>query len=327
MSRSAVRPVEAKDLSIAIPCFNEEGTIGKVLDELERAFPEAELLVVDDGCDDRTRAVVLEHPRARLFEHHDNRGYGAAIRTACRNASREYIVWFDADGQHCPEMIRTLAQDLPYCDCVIGARTAQPNAPWLRRLGTFCLCWFARLLTQSRIPDLNSGLRAFRVALLKRYLHLLPDGYSASTTTTILMLELGYRIHWTVVPRLARSGTSRVRIVRDGLRTLKLILHLVILFSPLKFFLPLSLGLMAVGMAYGGLRAWIGDHGVPTSATVAVLMGMQAFLFGLLADQISAMRKEHYQEMRDEPAGKVREEMGTGAAPDDVCPPPPKRED
>lgn len=290
-------------LTIAIPCFNESQAIDRVLRELETSFPQAEILVVDDGSTDDTQEIVRRHTKVRLLVHDRNRGYGAAIKTACLHATRKFLVWYDGDGQHKPEMVRALMEHLEDHDCVIGARSSQSRAPWSRRLAAGCLRWVARLLVRAQIPDLNSGLRACRVSVLRRYLHLLPNGFSASSTTTILMLERGYRVRWTPITTLARQGTSSVRVVRDGLRTLMLILHLVILFNPLRFFLPLSFGLSALGLIYGTVRAVISRLGFPTLAVVIILVGVQAFFFGLLADQISAIRKERFEDVQDDQTG------------------------
>ena len=215
---SGNRAIEACDVSIVIPCLNEEETIGEVIEQLARRFPEAELLVVDDGSSDGTARRAGDRPQVRLLRHPRNRGYGAAIRTACEAATRPYVVWFDADGQHGAEMVAALLARLPQCDCVIGARTGKSPAPWFRRSGVAAICWLARLLTLRSIPDLNCGLRAFRLDLLRRYLHLLPEGFSASATTTLVMLECGHRVLWTPIPTLARSGSSHLRVFRDGTR-------------------------------------------------------------------------------------------------------------
>ena len=239
------------DLSIVIPCFNEEETIGEVLDQLARRFPEAELLVVDDGSTDGTGQQAAGRPGVRLLRHGRNRGYGAAIRTACQAASRPYAVWFDADGQHGADMVAALLARLPHADCAIGERTGKSPAPWFHRCGVAAICWLARLLTLRHIPDLNCGLRAFRLDLLRRYLDLLPEGFSASATTTIVMLESGHRVAWTPIPTLARSGSSRLRLLRDGLGTLLLVVRLVVRLSPWKIFLPLAAGLSLLGLLAG----------------------------------------------------------------------------
>lgn len=289
------------DVTIVIPCFNEAGGIAKVLDGLLEAFPKAEIIVVNDGSTDETGNILREYAsRIVLLQHSCNRGYGAGIKTACARASRSHIAWFDADGQHTPEMLTSTLRGLDQCDCAIGARTSQSHASWLRRPGKLVLYAVARLLTGVKIPDLNSGLRAFRTCVLKRYLHLLPNGFSASTTTTLLMLERGYRIAWVPITTHARVGKSSVRQARDGSRVLMLILHLVNMFRPMRFYMPVSLGLLLLGTAYGLIRALLSGQGIPTLAAVLVFLGIQSFFFGLLADQLSAMRKERYERPLDE---------------------------
>lgn len=279
--------IQDSDLSIVIPCFNEEQTIGEVLDQLARRFPTAELLVVDDGSSDATAACGVGRPRVRLLRHEHNRGYGASIRTGCEAATRTYVVWFDADGQHGADMVAALLARLPQVDCVIGARTGKSPAPWFRRYGVAAICWLARILLRRSIPDLNCGLRAFRLDLLRRYLHLLPKGFSASATTTIVMLECGHRVAWTPIPTLARSGSSRLRVIRDGGRTLLLVVRLVLCLSPWKIFLPLAaalgfLGLLAAhlpvcwgGWTLGG-RFILLPAGLVACGGLALLMGVLA---------------------------------------------------
>ena len=287
MTLTAGRPaIPSADLSIVIPCFNEEETIGEVLDQLARRFPEAELLVVDDGSSDGTAGRAGGCRGVRLLRHPQNRGYGAAIRTACQAASRPYVVWFDADGQHGADMVAALLTRLPDVDCVIGARTGKSPAPWFRRCGVAAICWLARLLTQRHIPDLNCGLRVFRLDLLRHYLHLLPKGFSASATTTIVMLECGHRVAWTPIPALARSGSSRLRLLRDGVGTLLLVLRLVLRLSPWKIFLPLAVGLSLLGLLAGSGR-WLLGGGSLFPAAMLLLCGGLALLSGIVAQGCS----------------------------------------
>ncbi len=274
--------IPSSELSIVIPCWNEEETIGAVLDQLARRFPEAELLVVDDGSTDGTALRAGDRTSVRLLRHSRNRGYGASIRTACQAASRPYVVWFDADGQHGADMVAALLARLPQCDCVIGARTGKSPAPWFRRCGVAMLCWLARLLTLRYIPDLNCGLRAFRLDLLRRYLHLLPEGFSASATTTIVMLQRGYRVAWTPIPTLARSGSSRLRLLRDGTSTLLLVVRLAVLLSPWRIFLPLAAGLSLLGLL-AGIDAWMLAGRFSFAGAALLLCGGLALLSGIVA--------------------------------------------
>ena len=273
--------ITACDVSIVIPCLNEEETIGAVIDELLRRFPEAELLVVNDGSTDGTAERAGGRAGVRLLRHEGNCGYGAAIRTACQAATRPYVVWFDADGQHAAEMVAALLARLPHCDCVLGARTGESPAPWFRRYGVAALCWLARLLTWRYIPDLNCGLRAFRLDLLRRYLDLLPEGFSASATTTIVMLECGHRVASAPIPALARSGSSRLRLFRDGAGTLLLVVRLVVLLSPWKIFFPLTAGLSLLGLL-AGIGGWPGGRFSLLAAALLACGGL-ALLSGIVA--------------------------------------------
>ncbi len=279
-------PIQDADLSIVIPCFNEGKTIGMVIDQLLGCFPRAELLVVDDGSTDQTARCAGMRPQVRLLRHEQNRGYGASIRTGCEAAARPYIVWFDADGQHGADMVAALLARLPQVDCVIGARTGRSPAPWFRRWGVAAICWLARILTWRRIPDLNCGLRAFRLDLLRRYLRLLPQGFSASATTTLVMLECGHRVAWTPIATLARSGSGRLQLLRDGGRTLLLVMRLVLLLNPWKIFLPLAAGLGFLGLFAGIARGMLGGR-LSFLPAGLVACGGAALLLGILAHRRS----------------------------------------
>ena len=287
--------VPARDVSIVIPCYNEAAAVGTVLRELTAALPEAEVIAVDDGSTDATREALEAVPGIRVLVHDRNRGYGAAIKTSCKAATRGHVVWYDADGQHTPDMVREVLRALGGAECVIGARTQGSHASWTRRPGKWLLLRTARLLSGAPIVDLNSGLRGFRRSVLARYLHLLPDGFSASTTTTILMFERGYRVRWVPITTPARVGKSTVSIVRDGARVMMLILRLVNLFQPLRFYLPVSLSLVFLGLFYGVTRAVVSGRGIPVAAMLTMVFGAQAFFFGLVADQVSALRKERFE--------------------------------
>ena len=244
--------IPPSDLSIVIPCFNEEATIGEVLDQLARRFPEAELLVVDDGSTDGTAQRAGGRPQRAAFAARSK--IAATGPRSARPARRPRdLTWSGSTptASTGPTWWPRCSPGCRMCDCVIGARTGKSPAPWFRRCGVAAICWLARLLTLRYIPDLNCGLRAFRLDLLRRYLHLLPEGFSASATTTIVMLECGHRVAWTPIPSLARSGSSRLRLLRDGAGTLLLVVRLVVLLSPWKIFLPLAAGLSLLGLLAG----------------------------------------------------------------------------
>lgn len=286
-------------VSILIPAYNEEEALPAVLAHLlaAPALADAEIIVVDDGSIDGTAAAVAGCPRVRLLRHSRNRGYGAALRTAAEAASSELVAWFDADGQHRVEDLVTVIQTardgaLDYC---IGVRDAESDRVVNRRLGKLVLRCAVNWAASQRVPDFNSGLRVFRRSVLLRYLHLLPKGYGASTTTTLLMLERGYHGGYVPIRVLERVGKSTVRQWRDGCRTLVIILRIVLLFRPLRFFGMLGAALLVAGLGYGVWNALATRTGMPTLSVGLMLLGAQALFFGLIADQLGALRRERFE--------------------------------
>ncbi|MBI4578083.1 MAG: glycosyltransferase family 2 protein [Planctomycetes bacterium] len=288
----------APPVSVIIPAFNEAAGIARVLEGLcaEPALRDAEIIVVDDGSVDDTATVVEGFPRVRLIRHRANRGYGAAIRSGARAAAGDYLIWFDADAQHRVEdlvrVTETLLEDhLDYCIGVRGGGSHQESS---RRLGKWILKQAVRFAAGQPVRDFNSGLRGFRREVLHRYLHLLPKGFGASTTTTLLMLERGYMGAEVPITVRERLGQSSVRQVRDGLRTLLLTLRIFLLFKPLAFFGSIGAFLIAVGGVYGLHEAFAQRLGFPTLASVVILFGVQMAALGLMCDQISAIRRERF---------------------------------
>lgn len=287
-----------KKISIIIPAFNEEEGIFQVLEQIasEECLQGAEEILVDDGSSDRTSQVAAAFPQVKIIRHPFNRGYGSAICTGARAAQGEYLLWFDSDGQHRVEDLVSVSQklveeQLEYC---IGVRDVSSFQDNNRRFGKWLLRQAVNFSVGRPVPDFNSGLRGFRRDILLRYLHLLPKGFGASTLTTLLMIEgdhYGATVPIHVQPRL---GKSTVKLVRDGFRTLQIILHIVLLFKPLKFFGITGLLLILFGVIYGFIKASIVHLGFPIFASLSIILGVQSFFFGLLCDQISAMRRERF---------------------------------
>lgn len=289
-------------LSIVIPAFNEADGLGQVLDELSRAANDRclEVLVVDDGSTDgtgRTAEGFAGVLPVRVISHPMTRGYGAALKTGIRAARGEIVVTMDADGQHDPRDLAALIEQMADHDMVVGARTRNSHRESSRRAGKWVITWLADFLTRTRIPDVNSGLRAFRRETIVKYLHLLPDGFSASTTSTIALLKRGYRIAWVPITTRRRTGTSRVRQVRDGFGTILIMTRLITLFDPLRVFLSAGAGMFAAGLLSGVYYLFYGSYGggVSTGSLLLLLTGLLLFFFGLLADQVAALRLERYE--------------------------------
>jgi glycosyltransferase involved in cell wall biosynthesis len=285
------------DVTICIPAFNESAAIRDTLTSLKTEISEAEIIVVDDGSSDDTGDLARSIDGVIVIKHERNRGYGAALKTAMRRSTRGVVAWYDSDGQHTPSDLKRVLQPVleGEKDVVIGTRNADSSAPRDRVLGKWILKHIAQFVAGDRIPDLNSGMRCFRKDAIMRYLHLLPDGFSASTTTTLLMMKRGYRMGYVGITAKERIGKSTVKILRDGLRTTSLILRILILFEAFKIFAIASLLQLIPGVVYGLTVAITVGQGFPVLAAVLVLSGILTFLNGLICDQIVASRKEKFE--------------------------------
>ena len=286
-------------LSIIIPAFNESQGIETVLNELcsEPALKEAEIVVVDDGSTDGTAEKVSQFPCVRLIRHARNMGYGTAITSGMRVSNGQYVIWFDADGQHRVQDLLSLsstliAEKLDYC---IGVREGNSYQEPRRALGKQVLNIAVKLAVGKSVGDFNSGLRGFRRQVIRKYLHLLPHGFGASTTTTLLMIERGYAGREVPITTRNRIGVSSVNPIVDGFKTLLLVLRIFMLFKAMYFFGGIGLLFILVGAIYGGAKAITQHLGFPVLSAILIVFGIQAVFFGLLADQISALRREKFE--------------------------------
>ena len=241
---SALDPT-VRGLTVLVPAYNEQNGIERVVEWIREALGpsglEYEVLVVDDGSADRT-AELAERIGARVLRHGGNRGYGEALKTGIRHAAYEWIAIIDADGSYPAEQIPELAARLARADMVVGARTRAGAAiPLIRRPAKMFLTWLASYLTDTKIPDLNSGLRLFRRSLALEFVHILPSGFSFTTTITMAALNNGYIVEYVPIDYLKRQGSSKIRPIRDTLNFLMLILRMTLLFRPMRIFLPMCL--------------------------------------------------------------------------------------
>jgi glycosyltransferase involved in cell wall biosynthesis len=301
----------ASDLTILIPAFNEEGGIAPTLQGLlgEPRLEGCSIVVIDDGSTDKTAEVVRGFGgRVKLLRHTNNQGYGAGIKSGTRYAKTHWVAWFDADGQHRTEDVVAmyeLARAEQY-DAVFGSRTADSAFVKTRVLGKKVLSIVAQSVAQQVIPDLNCGLRVFRRDLLDAYLPLLPDGFSASTTTTLLFIKRNRHFAFHPVKVDARIGTSTVKQVRDGLRTLHLMMRILFLFQAFKTFSIVASLFVFSGLAYGLTIAALRGQGLPVLSELLIVSGMIVFCFGIVSDQISAVRIDLLE--RSDAKGRVRDE-------------------
>jgi glycosyltransferase involved in cell wall biosynthesis len=283
-------------VTIVIPAYNEEVAIEGVVTQLARHYPEFEILVVDDGSQDKTGEIAGGLP-CRTVRHEVNRGYGATWKTGCREAAGDIIMFVDGDGQFDDDDVRRAIDTLveSKADMVSGARQRASHTPILRRPGKFLLAQLAAILVGQKIPDLNCGLRVVRRDMLIRYLHLLPDGFSASTTSLLLFLKRRYKVVFFPIVTKKRLGKSSVKALRDGFGTIMLMVSLIALFNPLRIFLPVSALLFVTSFVYSAYEAFAKGLGVPVLGAVLFIGGMLSFLMGVMCDQISAIRLERFE--------------------------------
>lgn len=277
----------APRISIVMPAYNEEAVIGKVIDELHDGNY-FEIIVVDDGSTDKT-AEVAELHGARVVRHPYNIGNGAAVKSGIRAAEGDIIVLMDADGQHPPSNVPRLISQIGDYDMVVGARTAASEAQMHRTLANKVFNAYASYMVGYPIPDLTSGFRALKAPLLKKFVYLLPNGYSYPSTITIAMFRSGFRVKYEPIVSPARVGVSKVRPLRDGLRFLLTITRLGTMFVPLKIFLPVSLSFFTVGTGYGAYLL-IFKSRFSNMAALLITIGIVIFLIGLIAEQIALLR-------------------------------------
>jgi glycosyltransferase involved in cell wall biosynthesis len=278
--------------SVIIPVYNEEDVIGDTLKKLvsQQLHQQYEVIVVDDGSEDGTAEVIGEYP-VRLLRHHVNKGYGAALKTGIRAAAGEKVVIMDSDGQHDPRYIGQIATMLDGFDMVIGDRSKSSYQVRSRRAGKRMIRWMGEYVVEQKLPDYNSGYRGFHREIILGLLHLMPNGFSFSTTSTLAFLKEGYNVGTLEIEVYERKGRkSNVKMFRDGSKAILLLFRIIMLFNPLKVFFPASLVSFLLGIAFG-LTGYIKFGRFSNGAVVLTMLGMFLFFIGLVADQISILNR------------------------------------
>ena len=290
------------DVTVVLPCFNEEGHVRdevlRISGALDRSGRSYEVLAVDDASTDGTLAVLhqvqQEIPRLRVMAFAHNGGSGTVRRIGTREAFGRLVAWTDADmtypNERIPELV-DLLEAQPDLDQVVGARTSEQGTHKMLRVpAKWAVRRLAEVLTSTRIPDLNSGLRVFRRATALPYLHLLPPGFSCVTTLTLSFLSNQHRVEYVPVEYLPRQGRSKFHFVKDAYRYLLQVLRMVMFFNPLAALMPVALTLLAAG-AVKTIFDWaLRDFRMATNTLLLLLAGLIILAIGLLADLIVRSR-------------------------------------
>ena len=279
---------ENENLSIIIPAKNEAAVIADVVSAVRNIYQSAEVIVVDDGSTDET-AMLAEQSGARVVTHPASLGNGAAIKAGARAASGDILVMMDGDGQHKAKDIQSLVSMLDEgYDMAIGARDSGSHAGIGRLAANGLYNVFASMISGHRILDLTSGFRAVRADLFKRFLYLLPNGFSYPTTITMAFLRSGYPVTFLPIKAERRTGTSHIRPIRDGLRFLAIIFKIATLYAPLKVFLPISGLFFASGLSYYAYT-YITMGRFTNMSMLILSASVIIFLIGLISEQITAL--------------------------------------
>jgi glycosyltransferase involved in cell wall biosynthesis len=279
-------------LSIILPAKNEAENLQVLLPRIKAMLAglkrDAEIVVADDASTDGTREVCAAHG-VRVISHPYSGGNGAAVKSGARAARGEVLAFMDADGQHDPELIPGLLAKLEEgYDMVVGARTAADHAGAHRYAANAFYNWFATWMVGRPVLDLTSGLRVARAERFRRFLYLLPNGFSYPTTSTMSFFRCGYPVAYVPVPVQRRVGRSHIRLLRDGLRFLLIIFKIGTLYSPLKLFAPISAAFFLTGLGYYAYT-FITAHRFTNMSALLFITSILVFIVGLLSEQISLL--------------------------------------
>lgn len=274
--------------SIVIPARNEAASLSSLLPNLKKLYPTAELIIVDDGSTDHTNELALQYGTP-VVRHAQSLGNGAAIKSGARAASGDVIIFMDADGQHQPEDIQKLIDmlDSGY-DMVVGARSRGSQAGWHRASANGIYNRLASWMVGHKVRDLTSGFRAVKADKFRKFLYLLPNGFSYPTTITMCFFRAGYSIAYIPIHAPKRVGKSHLRIWRDGVRFLLIMFRIATLYSPLKLFFPISLTFFLGGAAYSAYTL-SEMHRFTNMSALLFITAILVFLIGLVSEQITML--------------------------------------
>lgn len=279
-------PVTMPKLSIVIPAKNEAASLEAILLDLKHIVPEAEIIVVNDGSADNT-AEICAHSGAKMVFHPYSMGNGAAIKSGARAATGDILLFMDADGQHDPTDIpKLLAKLAEGYDMVVGARDSGSQSSRGRWLANTLYNRMSSWMVGHPVLDLTSGFRVVRAEKFREFLHLLPNGFSYPTTSTMAFFRAGYAVAYVAITVHKRAGDSHIRPLQDGIRFLLIIFKVGTLFSPLKMFLPFSALHFVIGLGYYAYT-YTTEHRFTNMSALLLSASVIIFLIGLISEQIT----------------------------------------
>ncbi|MBW2614754.1 MAG: glycosyltransferase family 2 protein [Deltaproteobacteria bacterium] len=279
------------EVSIIIPAYNEAQTVGDVVRGIRSLYPDFEIIVINDGSTDDTGEVAKD-AGAIVYSHPYNIGNGAAIKSGIRIASGDILVFMDGDGQHDPGDIEKLIEHFPYYDMVVGARPKGYQTSLVRAMGNRIFNWLASYVAKFRVQDLTSGFRAAKSDIARNFLYLLPNTYSYPTTLTLGLLRSGRSLKYVAIDTKNRkTGRSKIRVFRDGIRFFIIITKICALYSPLRVFLPISFFMFTLGLSYY-LYTFVMWGRFTNMSALLFTTSILIFMMGLISEQICQMRFE-----------------------------------
>jgi glycosyltransferase involved in cell wall biosynthesis len=280
--------MQVDNISVVIPAKNEQATIASLVEAVLALASVQEVIVVDDGSTDATGELAAQ-AGARVVRHPFSLGNGAAIKRGAREAKTEWVLFMDADGQHQATDIQRLvdatADDV---DMAVGARDAQGQASIWRRFANGFYNWFASKVTEYPIDDLTSGFRLVRRKRFIEFLHLLPNGFSYPTTSTMAFLRSGYVVRFVPITVLKREGKSHIHPIKDGFRFVIIIFKIATLFSPLKVFMPIAIVHFLLGLGRYAYT-YMESSSFTNMSALLMVTSVQIFLIGLVSEQITSL--------------------------------------
>ena len=283
--------MNASQVSIIIPAFNEARTIGDVIKKIRELYADVEVIVIDDGSTDDT-AKTAKEAGAIVYKHPYNIGNGAAIKSGIRHASGGILIFMDGDGQHDPEDIKEFEKYMQDFDMVVGARSISQHTSWIRAIGNWFYNRLASYVARFPIQDLTSGYRAINADIAVSFLYFLPNTYSYPTTLTLGVLRSGLSLKYIPIRfQKRKSGKSSISLINDGVRFFLIITKICTLYSPFRVFLPASFITFMTGVLYY-LYTFIAFGRFTNGSVLLFTTSVIIFMLGIISEQISQLRFE-----------------------------------